>query len=51
MTNELFGWISVLAGVALGLYMGQKFQREDRLEGYDVFPPRRRTSQACCTKS
>ena len=40
MNNELFGWISVLAGVALGLYMGQKFQREDWLGGYGSFPRR-----------
>ncbi len=40
MSNELFGWISVLAGVALGLYMGAKFQREDWLGGYGAFSRR-----------
>ncbi len=40
MINEVFGWCSVLAGLALGLYMGQKFQREDWLGGYNAFPRR-----------
>jgi hypothetical protein len=40
MVNELFGWISVLAGLAMGLYMGLKFQREDWLGGYNSFPRR-----------
>ena len=40
MVNETFGWISVLVGVALGLYMGVKFQREDWLGGYGSFPRR-----------
>jgi hypothetical protein len=40
MHNEIFGWVSVLAGVAMGIYMGQKFQREDWIGGYDAFPRR-----------
>lgn len=40
MVNETFGWISVLAGLAMGLYMGLKFQREDWLGGYNAFPRR-----------
>lgn len=40
MVNETFGWISVLAGLGLGLYMGVKFQREDWLGGYNAFPRR-----------
>jgi hypothetical protein len=40
MINELFGWISVLASLAMGIYMGQKFQREDWLGGYGSFPRR-----------
>ena len=38
--NELFGWCSILAGIALGLYMGAMFRREDWLGGYDSFPRR-----------
>jgi glucose-6-phosphate-specific signal transduction histidine kinase len=40
MINELFGWISVLASLAMGIYMGQKFRREDWLGGYGSFPRR-----------
>ena len=40
MVNETFGWISVLTGLAMGLYMGLKFQREDWLGGYNAFPRR-----------
>lgn len=40
MVNETFGWISVLAGVAMGLYMGLRFRREGWLGGYDAFPRR-----------
>lgn len=40
MWNEAFGWISVLAGLVMGLYMGMKFQREDWLGGYNAFPRR-----------
>ena len=40
MVNETFGWISVLAGLAMGLYMGHRFQREDWLGGYNAFPRR-----------
>jgi len=40
MWNETFGWISVLAGLVMGLYMGLKFQREDWLGGYNAFPRR-----------
>jgi glucose-6-phosphate-specific signal transduction histidine kinase len=38
--NELTGWISVLAGLAAGLYMGVKFRREDWLGGYSAFSRR-----------
>jgi hypothetical protein len=38
--NETFGWCSVLAGIALGLYMGRKFEREDWLGGYNAFARR-----------
>src|SRR5712692_7899301 len=38
--NELFGWCSVLVGVAMGLYMGAMFRREDWLGGYGSFPRR-----------
>jgi len=40
MWNEAFGWLSVLAGLVMGLYMGMKFQREDWLGGYNAFPRR-----------
>lgn len=40
MYNELFGWGAVLASLAMGIYMGQKFQREDWLGGYGSFPRR-----------
>ena len=40
MLNEIFGWLSVLAGLVMGLYMGMKFQREDWLGGYNAFPRR-----------
>ena len=40
MVNELFGWISVLGGLAMGLVIGMKFQREDWLGGYTAFPRR-----------
>ena len=40
MINEAFGWCSVLGGIALGLYMGRKFEREDWLGGYHAFPRR-----------
>ncbi len=38
--NEVFGWLAVLAGVALGLLMGVRFQCEDWLGGYDAFARR-----------
>jgi len=40
MWNETFGWFWVLGGLAMGLYMGMKFQREDWLGGYNAFPRR-----------
>ena len=40
MWNEIFGWISVLGSLAMGLVMGIKFQREDWLGGYNAFPRR-----------
>ena len=40
MVNELCGWIFVLGGLAMGLVMGVKFQREDWLGGYASFPRR-----------
>ena len=40
MYNELFGWGAVLASLAMGIYMGQKFQHEDWLGGYGSFPRR-----------
>jgi hypothetical protein len=40
MSNELFGWISVLGGLVMGLVMGIKFQREEWLGGYGAFPRR-----------
>jgi hypothetical protein len=40
MINEILGWMSVLAGLAMGLVMGIKFQREDWLGGYGAFPRR-----------
>src|SRR3990172_9360984 len=40
MSNELFGWISVLGGLVMGLVMGVKFQREEWLGGYGAFPRR-----------
>ena len=40
MNNELFGWISVLGGLVMGLVMGVKFQREEWLGGYGAFPRR-----------
>lgn len=40
MWNEIFGWISVLASLVMGLVMGVKFQREDWLGGYNAFPRR-----------
>jgi hypothetical protein len=38
--NEVFGWISVLASLVMGLVMGVKFQREDWMGGYAAFPRR-----------
>ena len=40
ISNELFGWISVLGGLVMGLVMGIKFQREEWLGGYGAFPRR-----------
>ncbi|MBI4479400.1 MAG: hypothetical protein HY651_05210 [Acidobacteria bacterium] len=40
MVNEPLGWGAVLASLAMGIYMGQKFQREDWLGGYGSFPRR-----------
>ena len=40
MDNEIFGWASVMAGLAMGLYMGMRFQREEWLGGYSAFPRR-----------
>lgn len=40
MMNETFGWISVLGGLGMGLYMGLKFQREEWLGGYSSFSRR-----------
>ena len=40
MQNELVGWISVMASLAMGIYMGAKFQREDWMGGYGSFPRR-----------
>jgi hypothetical protein len=34
MTNEIFGWVCILASVAMGLWMGLKFQHEHWLGGY-----------------
>ena len=38
MWNEIFGWFLILAGVLMGSYMGIKFQREDWLGGWLLFP-------------
>ena len=40
MTNEIFGWASILASVAMGLWMGICFQREDWLGGYGTLSRR-----------
>lgn len=40
ISNELFGWTSVLGGLVMGLMMGIKFQREEWLGGYGAFPRR-----------
>jgi ethanolamine transporter EutH len=40
MANEIFGWISVLTSLLMGMYMGVKFQRADWLGGYNAFPRR-----------
>lgn len=37
IANEPFGWVSVLAGIALGVYMGGKFRDEEWLGGYGSF--------------
>ncbi len=34
MLNEIAGWISILTGVLMGLYMGWKFQSDTWLGGY-----------------
>ena len=34
MLNEIAGWISILAGVLMGLFMGLKFQSDTWLGGY-----------------
>ena len=34
MTNEIFGWVCILASVAMGLWMGLKFRDEHWLGGY-----------------
>lgn len=40
MANEIVGWVAILVSLALGLYQGVKFQREDWLGGYTAFPRR-----------
>ena len=40
MSNEIFGWVSILLAVAMGLWMGIKFQNEKWLGGYDALPRR-----------
>jgi hypothetical protein len=34
MWNEFAGWVSILLGIVLGMYMGVKFQSESWLGGY-----------------
>lgn len=34
MWNEFAGWVSILAGVLLGMFMGVKFRSESWLGGY-----------------
>jgi hypothetical protein len=34
--NEAFGWLSVLCGLVIGVYLGIRFQREDWLGGLHV---------------
>jgi hypothetical protein len=38
--DEIFGWASALATLALGLYRGIRFQRENGLGGSNAFPRR-----------
>ncbi len=40
MANEIFGWMSIFAALAAGVYMGVKFQDENWLGGYAAFPRR-----------
>jgi hypothetical protein len=40
MANELFGWISILLAVAMGMWMGIRFQHEGWLGGYGSLPRR-----------
>ena len=36
MANEIFGWVSILLAIAMGLWMGIKFQDEEWLGGYSA---------------
>src|SRR5215469_12346097 len=40
MTNEIFGWTCILASVAMGLWMGIRFQHDNWLGGYGALPRR-----------
>ena len=40
MTNQIFGWSSILLSVAMGLVMGIRFQNESWLGGYASLPRR-----------
>ena len=40
MTNEIFGWACILASVAMGSWMGVRFQQESWLGGYGTLPRR-----------
>ena len=40
MNNEIFGWACILASVAMGLWMGIRFQQESWLGGYGTLPRR-----------
>jgi len=40
MTNQIFGWACILASVAMGLWIGIRFQQESWLGGYGTLPRR-----------
>lgn len=40
LINEVFGWLWIIVGITLGMYMGIKFKDENWLGGYSSHPRR-----------